>query len=230
MPLEIIADGVWGVADVIALPGGARLPLRMTVVQLGDGGLWLHAPVRLDDATAAELEALGPVRYLVVPNLQHHVHLAAACERFADASVFAPEGLALKRPDLHIDEVLTERTPDPWRGQVQPFPLDGASAIQEVVFLHRPTKTLLVTDLVFHVRSGSWPTQLLLRTVGCWDRLASSRAWRWRYVQDPQAFAETCQHITALDIERLVPAHGEVVTEDARARLGAVLAPWCMRA
>ena len=34
---------------------------RMTVIRLGNGDLFLHSPVPLDDETCAALDALGPV-------------------------------------------------------------------------------------------------------------------------------------------------------------------------
>ena len=45
----------------------------MTVIQLAGGGLWLHSPIRLDDALRAALDAMGPVRFIVAPNKAHHL-------------------------------------------------------------------------------------------------------------------------------------------------------------
>src|SRR3954470_1958886 len=63
-PLDVpkpIADGVWvvdsGPMEVFGIP----LPIRMTVLRLADGGLWLHSPTRLTPALAAALQALGPI-------------------------------------------------------------------------------------------------------------------------------------------------------------------------
>src|SRR5262249_13002285 len=52
--------------------GGVRLPLpfttRMTVVRLSNGNLFLHSPIKFDEALASELQRMGTVRHLVSPN------------------------------------------------------------------------------------------------------------------------------------------------------------------
>src|SRR5882724_2458763 len=50
---------------------GVRLPLpfttRMTVVQLGNGDLFIHSPIAFEPALADRLQAMGTVRHLVSP-------------------------------------------------------------------------------------------------------------------------------------------------------------------
>ena len=53
---------VWNDIDV----GG-----RMGVVKMRDGSLWIHSPIELDDATRREVDALGPVKFVVSPNYEH---------------------------------------------------------------------------------------------------------------------------------------------------------------
>jgi len=52
------------------------LSCRMTIIRLGDGGLFLHSPVRLDAAIGAALEELGPIRAIVAPSKAHHLFVA----------------------------------------------------------------------------------------------------------------------------------------------------------
>jgi hypothetical protein len=51
---------------------GVRLPMpfttRMTVVRLSNGDLFLHSPIKFDQALASELQRLGTIRHLVSPN------------------------------------------------------------------------------------------------------------------------------------------------------------------
>src|SRR5262245_57597066 len=88
------------------LPLGFRFPARMTVLPLGGGQLALVSPILIDDACAAALARLGQVRYLIAPNLLHHLYLPAAHQRYPEAQVLAPAGLARKRPELRIDATL----------------------------------------------------------------------------------------------------------------------------
>src|SRR5271170_8206523 len=94
--LHLIADDVWGHEQDLRLPGGLPLPCRATVIRLRDGGLVLHSPLAIDDATARELAALGEVRALVAPNCVHWLFLKGAMERFPRARVFGAPGLERK--------------------------------------------------------------------------------------------------------------------------------------
>jgi hypothetical protein len=72
--LKSIAHEVW-VADQPLKFFGLALGSRMTVIRLPDGRLWVHSPVRLDEELLSELQALGPVGFLVAPSKVHHLFI-----------------------------------------------------------------------------------------------------------------------------------------------------------
>ena len=95
--LKPLAPGIW-IADgplvhMAALGLRAPFPTRMTVVQLADGGLWCHSPIAPDQALFAAIDALGPVRHLVSPNLLHYAHIAAWKRRYPQAIAWASPGV-----------------------------------------------------------------------------------------------------------------------------------------
>lgn len=206
------------------LPGlGFRLPARMTVLPLADGKLALVSPVPMDDALAAQVAALGEVAYLIAPNLLHHLYLGAASARFPAARVLAPSALRGKRPDLRIDGALERDVPAELSDFVEVLRLDGAPSLDEFALYHRVARALVVTDLVFNVtRPRGFVAHLVLRLVGCHGRLATSRAARLLF-RDRAAALKSAQRLLSLPFETLVMAHGDIVTEDARARLSAAL-------
>src|SRR5262249_57019657 len=69
--------------------GGVTLPLpfttRMTVVRLSNGNLFLHSPIKFDEALASELQRIGAIRHLVSPNQFDYAHIVEGSEAFADA-------------------------------------------------------------------------------------------------------------------------------------------------
>jgi len=83
MTLRALARDLWCLDADLRVQAGFHLPIRMTVIRLADGGLWLHSPVAIDEATAAAIDALGPVRHIVAPNLLHHLFAGAAAERWS---------------------------------------------------------------------------------------------------------------------------------------------------
>lgn len=206
------------------LPGRFRLPARMTVLPLREGGIALVSPIPIDDALAGTLAALGEVRFLIAPNLLHHLYLDAAIRRYPAATVLAPSGLAHKRPDLRIDRSLLEPLPSELAECVALVRIEGAPSLDEFVFFHHDTRTLVVTDLVFHVlRPEGWLTRFVLRMVGCHHRFAQSRTWRW-FVKDRPAASRSLLSVLALPFDTIVMAHGDIVYGDAEHDARAMLA------
>lgn len=74
--LTRVDDGIWTVEGSIVMPLG-RFPRRMTVIELANGGLAVWSAIPLSDDQMARIEALGPVRFLIVPNQAHRLDLAA---------------------------------------------------------------------------------------------------------------------------------------------------------
>ena len=93
--------------------------------------------------------------------------------------------------------------------------------LHEVVLLHRPSRTLVVTDLCFNVhRSSSRIARLFFRANGMWRRFGPSRMVR-RLVSDRAAFRRSIEQILQWDFERIVPGHGDVVEKGGPAALRA---------
>ena len=62
------------------MQGLVRFPFRMTVRRTARGVV-VGSPIEMDDALAAEIDALGPVRAIVAPNALPHVFLEGARRR-----------------------------------------------------------------------------------------------------------------------------------------------------
>jgi hypothetical protein len=207
------------VLDVPFRMGGLELGGRMTVVRLPDGGLWLHSPVRLDAAARAAVDALGPVRFLVAPNLMHHIHLPDWAAAYPEARVVALAGLRKKQPRLRIDVELTD-TPDAGYASVlSQHRVRGMPKVDEVAFLHRPSRTLLLTDLAFNIReSRSWLTRTYLRLGGTYGKLAPTMLVK-AMVKDRAALRASLDTVSSWDFERVGVCHGEVLEHGGREAL-----------
>lgn len=217
--LEPIAEGLWHDQFDLFVPPGLHMRGRMVVARLSNGRLWIWSPIPIDDGLAREIEALGEVGHIVAPNALHHLHFAAAAERFPSAERWIAPALAHKRPDLAGCGRLDDEPPAAWAGELEQLRVEGAPKLDEVVFFHRASKSLIVTDLVFNVLEyRGWFSGLVFRMVGAHKRLAQSRALRM-LVRDRAAAAASARRILAWDFERVVMAHGEIVDRDARARM-----------
>jgi hypothetical protein len=228
--LVAVAEAVWSTECERSFPGGFRLPVRMTVVRLPGGSLLLHAPVPISDALAAEIDALGCVRYVVAPNCLHHLYLTACLQRYPAANAHVPPGLRKKRPDLPPASVLGSGPPPPWAEAVEPAPIAGAPLLNEFAFFHRPSASLLVTDLLFNVTGErNWATALVLGLMGTNRGLAMSRSWRL-FAKDRRALKASLERVLDWPFVRILPGHGAVCgSSDAHERARSAFG-WALRA
>jgi hypothetical protein len=155
VPLETLkpfADEVW-LADgpeigMSYLGLTIPFPTRMTAVRLPSGDLWVHSPIAWSDRIAASLADLGRVRHLVAPNTLHYWYLPDWRDRFPEARTYGAPGLArTAKRHLVLDETLGDEAPEAWEGAFDQCVASG-SLLTEVDFLHRATRTLVITDLI----------------------------------------------------------------------------------
>src|SRR5579863_1840466 len=170
MSLIARAENLWTLDHPLVI-GGLAIGARTTVVRGADGDVALHSVGPLDDAAARAIAALGPVTTLIAPNLRHHLFVAAARRRFAQARLYAPEALMQKRRELAVDVPLpmdAERArallPAGLAAVLEPVPVGGMPRLDEIAFVHGPSRTLLLADLAFNLRAPQpWFTRNFMR-------------------------------------------------------------------
>ena len=207
MPLTAVAPGLWTYVHVMRSPGAVRIPARMNIARLGSD-LWVHSPVPIDDALAAEIAGLGRVLYVVAPSAYHHMFVGKFAARFPGAKLFGAPGVARKQPELAFAGALTDGSAPPWSEEIDQVFIEGAPRLSEVVFFHRASRSLLVSDLFFNVTEPeTWSTGLVLRMMGTYKRFARSRAWKL-FGKDRQALKASVEKVLDWDFVRVLPGHG----------------------
>jgi hypothetical protein len=196
---------------------------RMTVIRLADGGLFLHSPVPLDAATRQALDRLGPVRWIVGPSKVHHFHLGDYARAYPDALLCGAPGLPEKRRDLRFQRVLDDAEAPPWGDEVRMRLFRGAPLMNELVFLHPATRTLLLTDLAFHVPADGGGARLFHWLVGATGRFGPHRIIRLG-IRDRGAARASLDAILAWDFDRVIVSHGELLETGGRAAMHAAFA------
>jgi hypothetical protein len=219
--LTPFAEGVWVSKEPVHFLG-LELTSTMTVLRLGDGSLLLHSPVVMTPQRRAAIEALGPVAHLYAPNLYHHLRVGEWAAAFPSARLHAPAGLAKKRRDLRVDRVHGPAGPEPaFAGIVDEQRIDGFR-LQESVLVYRPTRTLVVADLVHNIgRPQHGWTKFYTRTMGFYDRVALSRMLRATAFSDRAAARRSLDELLARPFERLIVGHGAALETGAREALAA---------
>ena len=211
--LEELAPDLWVASRPLPIRVG-DIGARMTVIRSPGGALMLHSPVKLDPPLQRALEELGSVRWLVGPSKVHHLFLADYTNAFPGAALCGAPGLAEKRRDLAFQHVLSSTPPPGWPDEVELQLVEGAPLMNEVALLHRPSRTLVLTDLVFHVLPGpSNRARLFHWLVGATGRFGPHRIIRLA-IRDRAAARRSIDRILGWDFDRIVMSHGEIVRSD----------------
>ena len=193
---------------------------RTTLVRLASGGLLVHSPGPLGGGLRAQIEACGRVEAIVAPNCMHHLFLEENIQAWPSAQVFLAPGLREKRTDLGVGEVLGDTAPEAWAGVLEQIVTTGAPRLAEVAFLHPASRTLILCDLVFNIRSvDSAFARVFMRINGMVGHFGPSRLARLFFFQDRAALRNSIERILAWDFDRVVVGHGEIVESGGRGLL-----------
>jgi hypothetical protein len=212
----IVPDTIWHATQPLRF-GPISLSTRMTVVRLQDGSLWIHSPITPSSDLTRDLAAVGQVRHVVAPNRSHHLFFLPFLETYPSAEGFIAPGLETKRPDLkrfpHVPATA------PWSSELQGFFIEGLPVLNETVWFHPATGTLVITDLLFcfSPKDGGL-TGLVARVLGVRGTLGMSRTMKL-LVKDKAALRRSADALLALPVQRIIVAHDEIIDRHASDKL-----------
>ena len=126
------------------------------------------------------------------------------------------------RPPGAVD--LGDEPPPLWQGVLEQVTVGGIPILNEVVFYHARSKSVILTDLCFHYdpAPGGW-TGIFLWLDGAYGKLAMSRLIGW-VTKDKGAARQAIARILEWDFDSLVVAHGRNIAGGAKARFAAATA------
>ncbi len=146
--LSEFGENIWTAEGPPVSFYGMPYPVRMTVIKLKNGDLFIHSPIAPDEELIKQVQALGRVKFLVSPNKIHHLYIGDWQKLFGQAKMYASPGLRKKRADLEFDADLQDKPELGWAQEIDQLIFDGSRVLREVVFFHHQSKTLILTDLI----------------------------------------------------------------------------------
>jgi Domain of unknown function (DUF4336) len=200
---------------------GASFFARATFVRLSDGSVLVHSPCPIDETLEAELKGIGPVKHIVAPGSYHYFHVTAWQTAYPEATTWICPGVERKCPGLEFDWLLSDRAPEVWRGELDQALVRGNRFIWEVAFFDRPSKTLVLTDLIENIGEHTEGTDWVLKfwwkvVMRMWGRPRPAPEYQMGW-QDKAAAKRSLQRILKWDFERIVIAHGDNIDANAKA-------------
>ena len=98
---------------------------------------------------------------------------------------------------MHVDRILQDSPEPPWKEDLDQTIFQGAPVLEEVVFFHRVSRTLILGDLC---------------------RASTTSFLRWGLL-NRRAARQSLEKILDWDFERVIPAHGKIMEQNGKDRL-----------
>tara|TARA_B110000977_G_scaffold7481_1_gene10286 strand:- start:3182 stop:3859 length:678 start_codon:yes stop_codon:yes gene_type:complete len=202
----------WNTIDV----GG-----KMGVVKLGNGDLWIHSPVDLDEDTKSAIDAIGKVKHIVSPNYEHVKWAAQWKEAYPEAILYGCPGMMNKYPKMPWDREINEDGDDQFGdefsvlsfAELEKNPVTQTPFFNEVLFVHKPSGVLLVTDIFWNY-PASVPTKTKLWKFGMdW---VYKPFYEQAMIVDNGKFSEKVDELLALRWDKILPCHGTFIDTNSK--------------
>ena len=144
--LERVDEAVWLLEGDIVSFYGFPYPTRSVIIRLTDSRLWVWSPVLLTKDLRRDVDGLGQVAHLVSPNKLHHLGLAAWSSVYPAAQLWGPSSTIRRFPCLTFAGALEDEAPLEWGSDIEQAWFRGSYMMDEIVFVHRPSRTAIVAD------------------------------------------------------------------------------------
>jgi len=211
--LDVVVPGAIWVTERPVWFGGVRLRSKTTVVRLANDALWVHSPCPPTDEICTALDALGEVRWIVVPNRFHHLQTPAMAARYPRARVVGPKSAETRNARLHLAAGLDDPSYLDATPELQAIPLCGVPFLDETVFFHPASGSLIAADLLISACARDhWSWRMAARLWARYEKLRTPPDVRM-HARASAAVAESIAVMSALPLARILVAHADPITE-----------------
>lgn len=219
MLLREVADHLWTQKFPLSVLGGCQNRV-VTVIRLSSGQLIIHSTAPFVPADLREISSLGHPQWIVDAMLRHDTFSREGREAFPNAEYLVPEGFP-NFEELGCRPLLP--VPPEWDSEVEVLLIEGMPAVKEHVFLHRPSRTLIVADLVFNFHPAPGWTGFCRKTLmGVRESPDSARLYPLQ-IKNRDAYDRSIGRMLSWDFDRIIVGHDTVVPSNGRDALAAAL-------
>lgn len=210
-----ITDRIW----IIEYPvkySGIKFSSRTTLVKLKDDSILIHSPCKIDNSLKNRILKIGDVSCIIAPGNFHHLHVKSAQDAFPKAKTYICEGVDKKQPGLKYDKILTD---EPISEELLQQPILGNKIMNEVAFLHKDTKTLILVDFIENIGSNTnnigWGIKIWWLILRMWNKAKPAPEYQIGW-SDKKLAAHSLQKILDWDFNKIILAHGDLITKNAK--------------
>lgn len=218
--VHAFAPNVWIIDGPTVRDFGMLFTTRMTVVKLADGSVWVESPVSVSFETFTRITEWGPVRYLVAATPRHVWRLAAWHTLFPDAQLWVPRPtpFTLKKGHLPLTGILSDAPQSDWAEDCDQLAFQGNPLIEEVLFFHQASRTVILGDLIqVHPSVKGKPLRnALFQLEGVAGPMGGVALDIRLSFTNRKLARRSLDKLLSWDFDKLIIAHGACIEKDAK--------------
>jgi hypothetical protein len=219
--LDVFGQNIWIADGPNVRDFGIRWTTRMTVVKLSDGSVWVDSPVPVPFATLTAITALGPVKYIVAATPRHVWRLHTWHTLFPDAQMWVARTtpFTLRRGRLPLAGVLENIPYQGWAQDLDQLAFRGNALIEEVLFFHRQSGTLILDDLIQNhpIEKGTPVRNVLFKAAGVVAPRGGVPLDIRLSFTNRRLARRSLETLLSWDFDKLIIGHGFCIREGAKA-------------
>jgi len=217
-----VSKGLWTFSRPFARFGFMPIGGRSTAIQLRAGGVWILASTPLDAETKTTLDKLGPVKYVICADAEHHMFVGDYKKAYPTAMLIAPEEAMARHGDKNLAYEAWGRDPPKTYGFEDELDYCYFSGFKnkDVAFLHKSSKTLIEADLLFNLPCNEQYSKTKTSNMFLGIGLGPSSWFHSQLVgslgTDKAAMKRDAKTVAGWNFERIIPCHGDVIETNAQ--------------
>lgn len=233
--LKQVDENIWIVdGDKIHLMG-IPFSTRMTIIRLKNNDLFIHSPTPLTPSLKQEVEALGKIKHLISPNWIHYAYINQWQQAFDDTVAWASPNVRHRakktNTQIEFNRDLDETAEAEWADEIDQIIVYGSKVHVEVVFFHRSSKTLILTDLIENFEADKLPFwfKWLAKAAGILDPNGKQpRDMQISFWNGKQQLRHAVNQMISWQPKKIILAHGRWYQQNAVAELKRAFA-WVLK-
>ena len=208
-----IADDV----VVISFPWrtlGIDFKRNVTLLRLSDGRVVIHTTAKFSSEDIVAIQRFGKPSWLVEATVMHDTFAKEGRAALPDIPYLAPDGFT---EASGVPTGPLSPAPADWAGEIEVLKIEG-TRMNEHVFFHRRSRTLIVADLFFSFpdETRGWARFFVRHIMRLPRMFGVSVLYRRLVITDKEVFARSMKRMLDWDFERLIVAHWKPIEVGAK--------------
>ncbi len=219
--LKPFAKNIWIVDGEAISFYGLPFTTRMTIIRLKNKDLIIHSPIKPTESLIKEINKLGKVAHIISPNKIHYWYIAEFQKYYPKAVTWASPGVRQRakqyRKEIIFDQNLEIDSPLAWQEEIDQTIILGSRFLEEVIFFHKETKTMIVTDIIenFEAKKISLFFRILTWLAGALSPKGGTTIdQQLLFLGNKEKLKYSIDKIFAWQQEKVIISHGKYLTEN----------------